>query len=220
MIDARVSAIFVLLLLAHAGMASDKTVTGAFPKEMKGMQGWHGVKIKKGVNADGGPLCQIEFPAAFGQDPNERALLVYLVTQNPKVNAGLECEVFPEAAYGALDRLLYMATAKQDINAAGIIIDMGLPSIPFNLDGEMAELYAPSYLMPLLEKAANPCAFTVGAARQRIIAQEICAEVQFRVDSGQDDILRRTKAMARRLRACGSTELARVILGCSAGDAR
>ncbi|HEX5055526.1 MAG TPA: hypothetical protein VFX02_03425 [Gammaproteobacteria bacterium] len=183
-----------------------------YPLRLSDVEGWRNVHVKH-VTLDGMPVCDVLFPENFGIAEEEREYLEYLVSQDSGIQGDLNCYVFPNNAYKALDQLLHLSIEKQDVNAARIILNKGSKEMPFGLDGEVAESYLESYLMPLLEKFEK-LDLVLDKSSEDSAVKSICSNLEWRIDVHDSGFVGRVHVLADRLRARGLKSLASAIEGC------
>lgn len=114
------------------------------PKKKSELNNWHRLKIIR-VNFN---LCELIFPEEFG-NRNKVQLMVLRELVNSNFIHDVDCVL--QVNYATLNQILNLATKKQDLEAATMLLDPERYG-GFNLDGELAEEYAGQYQLPVLEK--------------------------------------------------------------------
>src|SRR4030065_536217 len=186
-----------------------------YPTKLNNINGWHGILITRPkVNIWGVEIveCRLSFPADFGSTQEEKNFLVHLVSKRAELN-DKDCQFSPVGAYQALDQLLRLVVEKQDPVAAHLLLYRGTVEMPFHLDGEMLEGYTESYLVPVIEKYEQ-LDTVLDQARERVIAKDICANLQWRDDIKDPAFKKRIKVLTGRLKAKGMGRFAREIESC------
>lgn len=198
---------------APAPVTSDgKGPNAAHPTTLTNMNGWHGIEVARS-QLNGRMSCSISFPPNFGMSKEEMDLLVYMVAQRRAVRERTDCWISPNDVYQALNQLLRLVVDKQNPAAASLLLYQGTMEIPFNLDGEVAEGYTESYLVPVLEKYEK-LDTALDPPRQSVIAKDICANLQWRDDIKDPVFKKRIQLLAKRLKAKGMGRFAREIESC------
>lgn len=203
-------ALLVLLLLVSCERSpksegnSGAATSSGFPTTISAMDGWHGLRVTKST-VYGQPQCNLKFPRRFGQTPEERRLLTYVVSQNMQINEQADCDTIL-LLYKALDQLRSLAMQEQDRNAAYLILHSGASDMPFNLDGEVAEAYFESYMLPVLEKYRN-LRSVLDDKTETDISKDICADVGWWKEVKNVKAIKRIQRLTKVLASSGSKGL-------------
>ena len=140
--------IFAIIIFSFWGnAASAENGRGNLPLSKSEFEGWKGFKIEKHNRCD--ECCELIFPVEFGRNQKELNILEQIAKFHLDIKHDLDC-FFP-VNINALDRILFLATEKQDKNAALRLVSPN-PYERFSLDGYLAEDYAELYLIPVLTK--------------------------------------------------------------------
>jgi hypothetical protein len=201
---------YLLLLLvtsyAQADVGGDGSIN--FPSDLVGMDGWHGVRVIKSEKY-GQPQCDASFPNDFGSRKEEIEFLNYFIAHGRQIQDESNCDIL-SMKYGVLDQLRLLAIQKQQSNAANLLLYYGTPTMPFHLDGEVAETYTESYLLPVLEKFVKLNGLLTND-KTEMLARKICSEVSWRQDVKDAKMLARIRRMVDHLYTIGAKHLAEKI---------
>jgi hypothetical protein len=146
------------------------------PARISAIEGWRGVTIAKGERC--ADCCDLKFPRSFGEaDSKELAFLKRLVTRDgPKKD--LAC-LMP-LAYYALRQMKQLATIRDSKAAASLILSEKVYD-ELDLDGELAEVFAEDYQIPVLRTNSHVSGIT---SRESLtgLAKSICAWINLQLD--------------------------------------
>jgi len=170
------------------------------PSKESKFDGLYGIKIKKGIRCE--KCCDLVFPEAFGLgNMRELQFLKDIINRVRWVESDLDCVTAWD--YDALDHFKYLATVRQDKNAAKMLLNP--PSHGgFDLGGgELDEVYPDEYIRPVVEKYKK-LGELLNVKIINYIADELCL-VRFNpvIDSNMD-----LEKMISDLRSRGLKDLA------------
>ena len=106
--------------------------------------------------------------------------------------------------YYALDRLLYLATNKQDKAAAKVILSPQRSTL-LNLDGELAEEFIGDRMLPVLERYKNLSGILT-TNHSEMIATDLCNWKEFRGEG------KRINRIIQKLEGSGLRDIANAII--------
>lgn len=193
-------------------IASDTRVKNvAYPTKLIDIHGWHGIQVTN-LKVNTWVECHFSFPSDFGSTQEEKSLLVYILTQRATLNDE-NCQSSVMSVYQALDQLLRIATNKQDGIAAGILLFQNFLGVMISLDGEIAEGYMESYVVPVLEKF-DELNGLLDQSREIILADNICTNLQQHDDLKNPAFKKRIQVLIKRLNTKGMGRFARRIERC------
>lgn len=192
--------------LTTSNAGAQQAISQFKPLSLEQLDGWHGVKVLKTIK-ENRIECDIVFPATFGQSANEFDTLIYLIENRLSIRRASACDA-SQTIYQILDLILSLAIRHRDLNAATVLIRKGREGHAFAFDGEVAESYTDSYLLPVLEEFHSLQAFT-NTDLSRAIAQDICGMLSFYEDVKDPKPKQRISALAKSLPARGGGEIAR-----------
>lgn len=192
-------------------VAEQRASSSRYPQTLSEINGWHGIQVGE-RKMDTWVECRLTFPTRFGSSQEEKAFLVYLVSRRAEI-VSKTCQFSPVGAYQALDQLLLLVKNEQDSVAAKILLFREFPGVSLNLDGELAEGYTESYVIPVLE-TFNTLNTVLDQAREDAIAKDICAILRWREDLKDTKFRDRVKLLVEKLKVKGMVQLALEIQSC------
>lgn len=175
------------------------------PMSLEQLDSWHGVRVIK-VQKENRLDCQIAFPVHFGASKEEFDVLVYLIENRIHIRRSSDCDA-SNAIYHVLNQILQLALREQSPEAGAILLEKGGKAHPFNFDGEVAETYAESYLLPVLE-GFNKLDVIANANLAQVIAREVCSQLVFYEDVKNQNPKQRVQALLKSLPDRGGREVA------------
>ena len=126
----------------------------SFPESLSQLNKLKGIEVKKGIRCP--DCCDVVFSEKFAYQNKEQFTFLLQMTKNTYIEEeDMNCPkpIMP-LNYYALDRLVYLATNKQDKAAAEVILSPQSTTL-LNLDGELAEEFTGDRILPVLEQYQN-----------------------------------------------------------------
>lgn len=195
-----------------AASSDGKGPNTSYPTTLADMNGWHGIQVTRSPS-NGRINCSVSFPSSFGITADERNLLIYMVAQSVAIRRQTDCWISPNDVYGALNQLLRLVTDRQDHSAARLLLNRGTSGTPFNLDGEVAQEFTESYLIPVLEKF-DKLDSVLGKDQEDGIVRSVCS-LRVKTEDLKDTALKkRIEMLIMRLRSKGKDRMAHQIETC------
>jgi hypothetical protein len=140
------------------------------PSKESKFDGFYGIKVKKGIRCP--KCCDLVFPETFGLgNMQELQFLEDIVSRVRWVKSDLDCTTAWD--YDTLDHLIYLATVRQDRQAAKMLLT---PPSQGGFDlggGELDEVYGDEYVRPVVEKY-NKLGELLNEKVMAYVAQELC----------------------------------------------
>jgi len=179
------------------------------PVKIEQLDGWHGArvtKIKRGNRLD----CNITFPEQFGMAAEEFDLLLYVIANHTRLRRSSDCDS-SQTIYQMLDQIRNLTVQHQSLVAASVLLEEGSKEFVFSFDGEVAETYTESYVVPVLEEFKNlPSVLNSGLIQR--ISQNICGRLSFYEDVKDTKLKGRVSVLIKKLKSDREAELADSIL--------
>lgn len=195
----QVAMVLLCVILVAFNEVNGASVLKLPSKESK-FDGLYGIKVKKGIRCE--KCCDLVFPETFGLgNMRELKFLKEVVNSWSKIERDLDCVT--SWSYDALDHFKYLATVRQDKNAAKMLL---YPAGHGGFDlggGELDEVYPDEYIRPVVEKYKK-LGELLNVKVINYIADELClARVNPVIDSNMD-----LEKMISDLRSRGLKDLA------------
>lgn len=141
------------------------------PSKESQFDGLYGIKVKKGIRCP--KCCDLVFPEVFGfGSMRELEFLQLIVNRRPELEHDLKC-VTGFWNYDVLDHFKYLATVRQDRQAAKMLLT---PPSQGGFDlggGELDEVYGDEYVRPVVEKYIK-LGELLNEKVMAYVAQELC----------------------------------------------
>jgi hypothetical protein len=178
--------------------------TSKLPNKLSELNGYAGIVVEVEKVDQQSSYCHVKFPDNFGSiksNANERALLEAISSGRLKINLDMSC--FHSVQVDALDQMYFLAVSKNELWAAKrLVLGMGL-----GVDGEVAEEYEGSYILPLIETSHNPKA-VIDQSKIGDLAINLCGWAKPRGE------IRRLVRLSRHLKTKGLADFAKLLDKC------
>ena len=195
-----INSLLILSCLFVISSCSEKT---SFPKKLSQLNSQVGIEVKKGVRCP--DCCDVMFSEDFAYKNKEQFSFLLQMTKNTYIEEeDMDCPkpIMP-LNYYALDRLLYLATNKQDKAAAKVILSPQRSTL-LNLDGELAEEFTGDRILPVLEQYQDLAGILTDKHADSLAA-DLCYWKEFR------GAVKRVNRIIKRLEDSGLKGVADVI---------
>ena len=140
-----------VLILSSFFVIASCSAKKSFPEKLSELNSQAGIEVKKGVRCP--DCCDVVFSDDFAYQNKKQFKFLLQMTKNTYIEEeDMDCpKPLMPLNYYALDRLVYLATKKQDKAAAEVILSPQRTS-RLNLDGELAQEFTGDRILPVLEQ--------------------------------------------------------------------